>query len=42
MTPAELAKWAQIPGDRVSYWKGIYDRHGDGRSNLAYGYVAAR
>jgi predicted TIM-barrel fold metal-dependent hydrolase len=25
--------------DKVAYWKGLYDKHGEGRSNLAYGYV---
>jgi predicted TIM-barrel fold metal-dependent hydrolase len=30
---------AAIAGDRVSHWKGLYDRHGGDRTNLAYGYA---
>ena len=33
---------AAIPGDKVSYWKGLYDKHGGDRTNLAYGYANRR
>ena len=35
-TPAQRAALAT---DRVAHWKELYDRHGEGRTNLAYGYV---
>lgn len=35
------AKRAALAGDKVAYWKGLYDGHGGERSNLAYGYAAA-
>ena len=33
------AKRAALAGDKVTYWKNLYDKHGEGRTNLAYGYV---
>ena len=30
---------AAVLTDRVAYYKDIYDRHGEGRTNLAYGYI---
>ena len=33
------AKMAAVAGDRVAYWKEIYDKHGDGRTNMTYGYA---
>ena len=33
------AKMAAVTGDRVAYWKEIYDKHGDGRTNMTYGYA---
>ena len=35
-------KMAEVPNDRLSVWKSLYDKHGDGRTNLSYGYVAGR
>ena len=31
---------AALSGDKVAYWKGLYDRQGEGRTNLSYGYVS--
>ena len=33
------AQRAALADDRVAYWKDVYDRHGEGRTNLAYGYA---
>jgi predicted TIM-barrel fold metal-dependent hydrolase len=33
------AQRAAIAGDKVTYWKGLYDKHGGERTNLAYGYA---
>jgi len=33
------AQRAAVAGDKVSDWKGLYDRHGGDRTNLAYGYA---
>jgi predicted TIM-barrel fold metal-dependent hydrolase len=33
------AQRAAIAGDKVSYWKDLYDKHGGDRTNLAYGYA---
>ena len=30
---------AEVLTDKVAYFKEIYDKHGEGRTNLAYGYV---
>jgi predicted TIM-barrel fold metal-dependent hydrolase len=30
---------AELANDQIAQWKDIYDKHGGGRSNLAYGYV---
>jgi hypothetical protein len=30
---------AALADDKVAYWKGLYDRHGGDRTNLAYGYA---
>jgi hypothetical protein len=30
---------AALETDRVAYWKGLYDKHGGDRTNLAYGYA---
>ena len=35
-TPAQRAA---VSGDKIASGKAIYDRHGDGRTNMAYGYV---
>ncbi|MBM3368391.1 MAG: amidohydrolase [Betaproteobacteria bacterium] len=35
------ARRAELPADRITYWKGLYEKHGSERSNLAYGYAAA-
>jgi predicted TIM-barrel fold metal-dependent hydrolase len=39
ITPAQRMATA---GDKVAYWKGLYDKHGGDRTNLAYGYAAGR
>ena len=36
------ARRAELATDKVAYWKGLYEKHGGERSNLAYGYAAAR
>jgi hypothetical protein len=33
------AQRAAVSGDKIASGKAIYDRHGDGRTNMAYGYV---
>jgi uncharacterized protein len=33
------AQRSSLENDKIAYWKGIYDKHGGERSNLAYGYV---
>ena len=33
---------AALPDDKVAYWKGLYDKHGGDRTNLAYGYARKR
>jgi len=30
---------AELVSDKLAYHKAIYERHGEGRTNLAYGYV---
>jgi len=30
---------AEVLTDKVAYYKEIYDKHGEGRTNLAYGYI---
>jgi hypothetical protein len=30
---------AEVLTDKVAYYKGIYEKHGEGRTNLAYGYI---
>ena len=30
---------AELVHDKLAYHKAIYERHGEGRTNLAYGYV---
>jgi hypothetical protein len=30
---------AALANDKVAYYKDLYDKHGEGRTNLAYGYV---
>jgi len=30
---------AALAGDQIAHHKDIYERHGEGRTNLAYGYV---
>jgi predicted TIM-barrel fold metal-dependent hydrolase len=30
---------SSLETDKVTYWKGLYDKHGGDRSNLAYGYI---
>ena len=35
-TPAQRAA---VSADKIASGKAIYDRHGDGRTNMAYGYV---
>jgi predicted TIM-barrel fold metal-dependent hydrolase len=34
-----LAQRAAVSADKIASGKAIYDRHGDGRTNMAYGYV---
>jgi hypothetical protein len=36
VTPSQRAALAS---DKVAYWKGLYDKHGGDRTNLAYGYI---
>jgi hypothetical protein len=33
------AQRAAVSGDKIASGKAIYDRHGEGRTNMAYGYV---
>jgi len=33
---------AEVAGDQLASWKALYEKHGDGRTNLAYGYVRRR
>jgi len=33
------SKRAALANDKVAYWKNLYDKHGEGRTNLAYGYA---
>lgn len=33
---------AALASDKVAYWRGLYDKHGAGRTNLAYGYAARK
>lgn len=35
--PASLR--AEVQGDQLTAYKALYDKHGAGRTNLAYGYV---
>jgi predicted TIM-barrel fold metal-dependent hydrolase len=35
-TPAQRA---QVEGDQLAYYRTLYEKHGAGRTNLAYGYV---
>ena len=37
--PLGAADGAALANDKVVYWKSLYDKHGGGRTNLAYGYV---
>ncbi len=30
---------SSLENDKVAYYKGLYEKHGGDRSNLAYGYV---
>ena len=30
---------AALQDDKVAYYKGLYEKHGGDRSNLAYGYI---
>jgi hypothetical protein len=33
---------AELQGDKLAEYKGLYEKHGAGRTNLAYGYVHKR
>ena len=36
------AQRAAVAGDKIASGKVIYDKHGEGRTNMAYGYVNRR
>ena len=33
------AQRSALESDKITYWKGLYDKHGGDRTNLAYGYA---